>query len=223
MVSAPPRTLSAERMGFNAEMPSPRALLGVAAAVASVGAVTAAARLGAVRMSALVGTPSEVADGKVWLPLTGALVADRPVALSLAAFALFAFATLAVCRVRVLVAAAVLGHLGATLLVYLGLAAVRAADPEAFENAVTHQDYGVSAMLAAWLGAIVFVAWRRRHDARERLAIVGFVALCTAVGWIADSRRTALDADHVVAFAIGIGVAGARFRVRLPRLARVSS
>ena len=69
----------------------------------------------------------------------------------------------------------------------------------------------------------VFVQWRRRNNPPERLAILGFVALCTAVGWIADSQRTALDADHVVAFAIGIGVAGARFRVRLPRLARVSS
>src|SRR5438132_3544511 len=123
--------LSAVRIGFNADMPSPRALLGVVAAVALVGAVTAAARLGAVPMSALVATPSEVSDGKVWLPLTGALVADRPVALSLAAFVVFGFATLARCGVRVLVAAALLGHLGATLLVYLGLAAVRALAPEA--------------------------------------------------------------------------------------------
>jgi hypothetical protein len=201
-------------------MPSPRALLGVAGAVAAVCGVTAAARLGAVRMSALVGTPSEVADGKVWLPFSSALVADRPVALSLGALALFAFAALAVCGLRVLVLSAVLGHVGGTLIVYLAVAAVRAVDRTELQSAVTHQDYGVSAVIAAWLGAIAFVEWKRRPELRRRLAIAGFVLLCAVIGWFADSSRTPLDADHVVAFAIGIGIAGARVPVRLAALVR---
>jgi hypothetical protein len=205
------------------EMPSPRELALVAVAVAAVGGVTAAARLGTVGMNVLVGTPSDVSDGKVWAPLTGAFVADRPVALSLAAFALFAAATLVVCGSRILAVSAVVGHVGSTLLVYLGVAAVRAVDPEAFESAVAHRDYGVSAVIAAWLGALVLVEWRKRRSGRERLAVAAFVALCALVGWIADSQRTALDADHVVAFGIGVAVAGARLRLRLPRAARVSS
>src|SRR5437868_11906958 len=153
-------------------MPSLRALLGVAAFVAGVSGVTTAARLGVVLMSALVGTPSDVADGKVWLPFTSALVADRPVALSLAAFALFAFAALAVCGLRVLLASAALGHVVGTLLVYLGIAVVRAVDRTAFQNAISHRDFGVSAMIAAWLGAIAFVEWRRRPDRRPAIVAI---------------------------------------------------
>jgi hypothetical protein len=188
-----------------AVMPSSRAVLGVAGAVAAVSAVTGAVLLGAVTIGALAGMPRDVAAGKVWLPFTSALVADRPVALSLVAFALFAFAALAVCGARVVAVSAAVGHVGSTLVVYLALAAVRAVDPGAFENAVTHRDYGVSAMIAAWLGAIVLVQWRRRPS--RRVLLVAFVGVCAAVGWFADSQRTPLDADHVVAFAFGAAIA----------------
>jgi hypothetical protein len=216
MVSGSLEGLTGDPPGsYTGLMRQSRALLGVAAAVAAVGAVTASARVGLVPVSALVGSPEDVATGKMWLPVSSALVADNPVIPSLLAFALFATAAVLVCGVRMTLVAAALGHVGSTLIVYLSLAAARAVNPAVLQDVVERQDYGVSAVFAAWLGAIAFVAWTRRRTRRERLAVVAFCTVCGLIGWAADSALTVLDTDHLVAFAIGAGLAGARVPGRL--------
>jgi hypothetical protein len=181
-------------------------------AASVVAAVTEATRARLVPLRLLAGTPADVADGKVWLLASNAFVADNPVVLSLVAFAGFAAAAGAVCGLRTLWVSAAAGHVGSTILVYLGLAAVGAVRPAAVDRVAHLQDYGVSAIVAAWLGGLALVLWRRHPARRPRLAVVGFCALCLVVGLFADTNPTALDADHVLAFAIGIACAAAAER-----------
>ena len=195
---------------------------GTSAVIATsiVAAVTEATRARLVPLRFLAGTPADVADGKLWLLASNALVADNPVVLSLIAFAGFALAAGAVCGLRTLWVSAAAGHVGSTVMVYLGLAAAGAVRPGAVEYVAHVKDYGVSAIIAAWLGALSLVLWRRHPAPRPRLAVAGFCALCTIVGLFADTNLTALDADHVLAFAIGIACAAAAEReLRLVRAA----
>jgi hypothetical protein len=172
-----------------------------------VAIVTAATRARIVPLRALAGTPADVADGKVWFLVSNALVADNPVVLSLVAFAGFAAAAGAICGPRTLCVSAALGHVGSTVPVYLALGAVGLVRPGAVDRVVHVRDYGVSAIIAAWLGALSLVLWRRHPSRRPRLAVAGFCVLCGIVGSFADTNLTPLDFDHVLAFGIGIACA----------------
>jgi hypothetical protein len=182
-------------------------VLGPLLAVVVVSAVTAATRIGAIRLRWLASSPRQVADGRVWLLVSSAFVADRPIVLSIAAFGGFAVVAAIVCGARLLWISAALGHVGSTLAAYAGLGVVRSIDPDAFAATVDRLDFGVSAIIAAWLGAIVVVEWRRHPGRAARTALVGFCLLCLLVGLAADTNLTVLDLDHLYAFAIGVGCA----------------
>ena len=194
-----------------------RGRLALSAFVLAVSGLTAAQRAGLIPLEAVAASPHKIAQGKFWLLLTSGLFADRPTLPSLFALVLFGFVALAVCGSRVLWSAALVGHVGATLLVYYSLALVRVSHPDLFHEVLGRPDIGLSAIFAAWLGATAAVAWRRtRADRRRRIGIVVGCAAIGLIAWLVRPDLTVLDTDHGVAFFIGVGVAGAR--LRLPRL-----
>jgi hypothetical protein len=184
-----------------------RGAAGLAAAVAVVSTLSALERVGVVPLHALAATPRAVADGRVWLLVTNALVADNPVVASLLALVLLGTAALVLCGPRLALTAGAIGHVGSTVVVYLSFAIARAVVPGTFESLLEHPDFGVSAVLAAWLGAGSTVVWRAHPTRSARTGVVATCLAAAAIGWTLDTDRTALDADHVVAFAIGIALA----------------
>jgi hypothetical protein len=189
--------------------------------VLAVCGLTGAQRAGLIPLEAVAASPHKIAQGKFWLLFTSGLFADRPTVLSLFALALFGAVTLAVCGSRVLWSAALVGHVGATLLVYYSIALVRIGHPNAFHSALSVQDIGISALCAAWLGTVAAVAWR--HSERNgRLATVFACVGIGLIAWLVRTDLTVLDADHGVAFVVGIGIAGARLRLPHPRRAPTS-
>jgi hypothetical protein len=181
-----------------------RPVFSLAAATGVVTGVTVAQRLGAVSLGPFASTPRAIADGRVWLLATSALVADRPAVPSVVGFALVGLAALLLAGARVLWTAAAVGHVFSTLAVY-GLL-------HELVHPVTRPDYGTSAIIAAWIGVIACVLWRRGRPT------VG-VALCIVsalVAWIFRPGLDLLDTEHLVALALGVAIAAPRPRLRAP-------
>jgi hypothetical protein len=174
---------------------------------AVAGAVTAANRAGWIRLTELAATPKAVAEGRIWLLVTSGVVADRPWLPSLLGFALVGFAALSCAHWRVVLLAALAGHVLATLLVYGLLGAAAAADGAAFANLLAQPDFGLSAMIAAWIGVIACAVWRR-HASRRAHVLDALGCLCCAlIGLAFRPDVTALDSEHLVAFALGVAIA----------------
>jgi hypothetical protein len=172
----------------------------VLAAAGLVSAVTVANRAGLLSARTLAATQESLGDGRIWLLATSALVADRPAVASIAGLAVVGLAATALCGARVTWVAAALGHVCSALIVYVALDLVRTADAGAFGGAVSFPDYGTSAIVAAWIGAIACALWLRGRRA-------GAVALCVAaalVGWLCKGTLTILDTEHAVALAAGV-------------------
>ncbi len=194
-------------------MPAWYATLFVLGLLAVVGGLTLLRIHGIVSVHALASSPDQLAEGHVWLLATSGIVLEGPLVAGMLGFAALAVTALLVCPPRVLFLSALLGHVCSTVLAYLGLGLVRVFEPEAFRFFVTAPDYGVSAIAAAWLGAVAAITWTRRRGRAGRLFTVIFVVAVTAFGWSLRRDLNALDSEHVIAFAIGIGLA-----VGMPRL-----
>jgi len=173
----------------------------------AAGIATAANSAGWLGLSHLAASPRAVAEGKVWLLFTSGVVADRPWLPSLLGFAIVGFAALSLARARVVFVAALAGHVLATLVVYGFLGVVDAVDHGAFANLDSQPDIGLSAIIAAWIGVISAMLWRRyrprRAHALNVLACIG----CALIGFAFRPDLNALDSEHIVAFALGVAVA----------------
>ncbi len=181
----------------------------VGAFIATVTAVTALSRVGLISIGTLAASPRRIADGQVWLLFSSASVVDRPIVASVVSFAALASVALLVCGSRVLWLSALLGHTGSTIVAYVGLAALRSLDPGSFHAALAAPDYGVSAISAAWLGAIATTAWIARCRAPSQKAAVALACAGVALfAWMLRGNLTVLDSEHVFAFALGAAVAG---------------
>jgi hypothetical protein len=188
-----------------------RGLLALVALVATVCALTAAQRLGAISLASLAASPRQIAEGRLWLLLSSGAIGSNPVVWSLAAFVVLAVLTLAVCGSRVLWFAVVTGQTFSTLLTYSIIGAARVVDPGAFQRLDSAPDYGVSAICAAWLGAVATVGWRRRRESFGRAAIVlGCVATAALAWFLNGGGLNLLDSEHVFAFMIGVAAASVR-------------
>jgi hypothetical protein len=175
-------------------------------------AATIANRLGTLDVRTLASSPQAFADGRVWLLLTSAILADRPAAASILGFFVVGLAALAICGSRILWLSALLGHVGSAVVVYLGIGLIRDVAHGAYQGAVAYPDYGTSAIIAAWIGAIAFVAWRNGL----RRSAVAFVLVAAAVGWLCKSDLTILDTEHAFAFAFGAATARLAPLLQLP-------
>lgn len=170
-------------------------------------ALTVATATGGLSVDALASSPSKIDHGKVWVLLTSGLVVQHPILISLASFIALGVLVIFVCGTRLFWVVGVAGHVGSTILAYSAFAAARAFDPGSYQALLTRPDYGVSAISAAWLGAVAAAGWRRRgQTTRGRLAI-GLAVLATAVfAYMIRGGITILDSDHVIAFTIGVAL-----------------
>jgi hypothetical protein len=191
-----------------------RAVLAVSGATAVATGVTGANRLGELPLSSLASTPDAVADGRLWLLLTSALIADRPAVPSLLGFWIVGVAALLLCSARIVAGAATLGHVCSALAVYGLIALVRVADPHAFASVMQLGDYGLSAIIGAWLGVIARVLWGRHRGRLAHVAVVAGSLGCAGIGIALRPDLTFLDTEHLVAFAIGLAVADPDVRRR---------
>ena len=178
-----------------------------------VTALTFATRDHELPLTPFVASAARIAAGQLWVIPASALVVDRPVLIGLVAFAVLAVTTLHVCGTRTFWLAAAAGHIGSALTVYGIIGAARLLDPHMFTNAAASPDFGVSAMQAAWVGAIATTAWLRAHGNRqlERAVIIG-ICVVGAVAWQLHPDPSILTTEHAFAFFIGCGI------VMAPRL-----
>ena len=94
----------------------------------AVTALTLAQRAGVFPLSAIASTPDSFWDGRIWLILTSAPVAQSPLSLSLMSLIVVALAVLWSCGSRVLWLSAVIGHAGSTLVLYAAIGGLALAD-----------------------------------------------------------------------------------------------
>jgi hypothetical protein len=179
----------------------------ICAATLVAGVATIANRAGWLGLSHLAASPRAVAEGRVWLLFTSGVVADQPWLPSLLGFAIVGFAALSLARARVVVVAALAGQVLATLVVYGFLGVADTVDHGAFANLDSQPDIGLSAIIAAWIGVISAMLWRRYRSRRARaLNVLGCLG-CALIGFAFRPDLNALDSEHIVAFALGVAVA----------------
>jgi hypothetical protein len=178
--------------------------------VVVVAVLTFAIRDHELPLAPFVASAAKVASGQLWVLPASALVVDRPVLIGLAAFAVLAAATLRSCGPRTFWLAAVAGHVGSTLAVYAIIGTARLMDPHLFANALTHADFGVSAIQGAWVGAIATTAWLwAGRDRRRRANVAAAVCVIAAVAWWLHPDPSILTTEHLFAFIIGCGIVAA--------------
>ena len=190
---------------------------GVAAALAGVWLATVAgfavtrAATGDPDPSRLASTPAGVAAGRAWTLVTSGLVIDgRPVP-QLVGAALVVGGVVRGLGGPTFWRVAAAGHVGATLIAYAGIGVLWLGRPADVAGVVHRPDYGISAVWAAALGALLVagVARSGRHRHAYLVASVvfatGFVALVPLEGELADF-------EHLLAFVLGVAVAELRVR-----------
>jgi hypothetical protein len=203
-----------------------RRIVGTAAATAVVGGSTAANRLAGAPLSWWAATPRAVGNGKLWLLVTSGVLADNPWLPSLLGFAIVLVVALHVLSVPQVIGAAALGQIASALLVYGIVGAAHSVDPHVFRSLLGYEDYGVSAIIAAWIGAIARVGWRKYPTVRGRAAVAAGCVVCLLVGLAFRPDVNFLDSEHLVAFAIGAAVASTipgRTAVAMRRLLAVAA
>lgn len=184
-----------------------RQLLPLASLVAVVSCVTVVVRAHLLPLSSVATSPHAVAEARLWSLLTSGLLVQSPLFWSLVSFALLGALTLRACGPPTLWISAVAGHIGSTLAVYALLASARTVDGDLFQVVQRAPDYGVSAVSAAWLGAVACTFWRARdRTLRGKLATALAVAAVAVFGWTLRRHLNVLDLEHVIAFGIGVAV-----------------
>jgi hypothetical protein len=192
-----------------------RAALVASAAAGATALVTGANRFGELSVSTLAASPQAIGEGKVWLIESSGLLADRPAVPSLVGFWIVGVAVLLVCSVRVAAGVALAGHTLSALGVYAVIGFARLLDPHAFLSVVHLADYGLSAMIAAWLGAIASVCWTRHRGRLSRLLIALGSIGCAGIGLAFRPDVTFLDSEHLLAYALGVALADTTLPRRL--------
>jgi hypothetical protein len=142
----------------------------------------------------------EIADGNLLGLLTSGLPVEGPLAVGQIALAAVAGA-LVIRREGAAVwwVAALVGHIGSALISYGVVALAAALGSNGAENAENDPDYGISAVLAATLGALLASGLRAGDRALTAVGVACCVGLLPfSIGW--------LDMQHLFAFALGAAV-----------------
>jgi hypothetical protein len=155
---------------------------------------------------ALATSPDALEHGRLWLLVSSALVIEGPPVVQTAGTAFLAWMIVRRFGAGLFWAAALLGHVGTTVVVYAAIGALWLVDAHAVRAVTDVADYGISAVWASCAG-VVCVAGARGELPRPRLAIgigviclLGFLVLVPANGELSD-------VEHLVAFAIGAALA----------------
>jgi hypothetical protein len=185
---------------------------GFAAFIGVVAATTVVHAVGLVGLGAVAASPQQIMSGRLWLLITSGLLVQKPLALSLLSLAALGALALVACGWRVVTWAALLGHVCSTVTVYAMLALARIPSPALFAAVWSAPDYGVSAIAAAWLGAVASASWRQRgRSLADKAPVVLSCAAIAAFAWILRRNLNVLDSEHGVAFVLGTAVAWHRF------------
>ena len=196
------------------------AALAASSATGVAAVVTGTNRIGEFSVATLASSPEAIRDGRIWLVLTSGLLADRPAVPSLLGFWVVGFAVVLICSVRAAAGAALAGHTLSALGIYALIGLTRLADHHAFASVMHLPDYGLSAMIAAWLGAISCVLWSRYPTRRGRTLIAFGSIGCAGIGLALRPDVTFLDSEHLLAYAVGVGLLARPVRERLAQTSR---
>jgi hypothetical protein len=156
-------------------------------------------------------SPVRLLHGEVWTLVTSSVVIDGPPVGQLLMTAVFAWWVIARLGAKRFWIVAIAGHVGATVVAYLGIGALWVVAGDRLEDVVTEPDYGISAVWAALLGALIVVGWRS-GGRRRRVAALAGAAVVVGFGYFVVSDGHLAAVEHVLAFAIGIGLTGALTR-----------
>ena len=158
-------------------------------------------------------SPAQLARGEVWRLATSALPVSRfafleiagavtAIALAVRAFGLGVFAI-----------AAVLGHVGSTLVAYAGVGVMWLADPHWIGGLVEDADYGISAVWFAALGLLAVAL-----GARRRALGVALFGGCVAVSFaLLELSDWLAFAEHVLSLCFGAATGVVAMRRRAAR------
>jgi hypothetical protein len=202
------------RSGKIVVVPFRRVLPGTLAGTLIVAGGTALNRVAGLPLASVAASPRAVGEGRLWLLVSSGLLADDPWLASLVGFAISMSVVLTLTSTRVALGAAAAGQVGSTLIVYGVIACARLVDPQAFSALVDFNDYGLSAIIAAWIGVAAAILWRRHPTSGDHAAVIAGCLACLAIGLACRPDVTFLDSEHLVAFALGVAVAGPARRRR---------
>jgi hypothetical protein len=194
--------------------PSPAEWLLLGYLVVVAVATIVAREVGGSVVNALASRPDDVAAPQLWQLLTSGLLADGPLVPQLLATAILGVMAVRLAGGRVFWSAAILAHVLGTLLVYVGVWIADAADPSGMAVLAHEADFGISLVWCAALGVLAAVAWwRTRPLRRGAWVLLGVVAPLAIVVVTLFSDGLARY-EHVVAFALSVGVVYAALRWR---------
>lgn len=173
-------------------------------------------------LGALASSPAGVARGQLWpLLASGLMVAGDPL-LQLPALALAALLVVRRCGGRTFWRAALVGHVGATLVTYAGLGALWLLwRPDIDRGVLTAPDFGISCVWTAALGALLASAATGPEPRRIRPWLAPLACLGMFFAEIPVSFGLS-GAEHLLALLFGASVVAVTRRRRRAtcRLAR---
>lgn len=160
-------------------------------------------------VGAMAFSPSDLVSGKLWLlPLSGVIV-DGNTWSQLAMLAEVAAALVVLAGARTFWRAAIVGHVGSTLIAYAILGVLAVTAPSAIGDLVDAPDYGVSCVWAGSVGALAVVAARRCASRPAKAAVAVAVSaplvIVLTAGFVTPAGTVNLATlEHVLAFALGM-------------------
>jgi hypothetical protein len=188
-------------------------------------------------VDAMAFSPADLVSGKLWLlPLSGLIVAGRSWT-QLAALAEVAIALVVLAGARTFWRAAILGHVGSTLVAYAVLGVLALTVPSSVAGPFHAPDYGVSCIWAGSLGALAVVGARRCSSRTAKVWVAAGLSAPLVVilssGFVTAAGTVNLaNLEHLFAFVLGVvaaavpstrpAVAGARVTRRLSRVGSVA-
>jgi hypothetical protein len=185
----------------------------VGVAAAAVYFVAVAVLTATVDTSSLRSSADQVGDGELWRLFTSGLVVEGPAAPQIALTAIASLLVIRLVGALVWWAAVLVGHVGSALVAYgiVGLAAELGSGGA--DAAGDDDDFGISCVLGATLGALFAAGLQRRDPLLVWTGVVGFLALMPfSIDWYGP--------EHPLSFVLGAAVvacAGRGERLRRQR------
>lgn len=181
------------------------ALIGTALAAAWLVTVAVIAALrGPDTVRELASGPAALWAGRLWTLPSSALIIDGPAVPQLAITAALAAALVRACGGAVFWVVAAIGHVGSTLIAYVGIGLVYVVQRSTAEGVVHVRDYGISAVWAAAFGALAVI--RLRRGGHQRLTALWAVSILALFVVLVPVDGELADVEHLLAFVLGAGV-----------------
>jgi hypothetical protein len=153
-------------------------------------------------------SPTDLASGRLWLLPLSAVVIDGEIWVQVAVFVPAAVALVVVAGAGTFWRAAILAHVGSTLIAYAILQLLDVADHPVTGDLFRDPDYGVSCVWLGSLGALAVVcarSWATAHARVALAAILGAPILALlAAGLVTPAGTLDLaSVEHLFAFPLG--------------------